>query len=1218
MVDAEFSINGAKLKAIVNAYRELVSGFVFHFTREDVSASVMDLDHSRMIDLHLTPYDYRCYVDEVLVRGDMGVLWGAVKGLKKAETVRVVVRDGKFYVGTVQPGVVVPEEELLEEERFKPPELVDAASLSVVVSDFRRVLKSVPADFVHVGFDIDAPEGHLLFSNVKHSILDLGPRQLTEWLLGMKGKTRVLYDRLLFTALFVMGLSELADIHLTTQDVATINYEEDEYTLRFYIAPKISGEEKITEILAKPRPVRTEIMQMTERTIKNVLKVVKAIDQVSPDGGLTIAPRGEGLILYWRNGYKGYLRVEPVYLERWDPPAERIAGLFYTSGLIRLLKDLETLRLFLEVFEGERRLVLVGVGPKVAPKELVADQTIAEVEIPDVRGVEIFMGPVDLLKRTVEDADVADDDYLVFLTTPYVIEAFGRNAVYYEATFELDDFKVMVEEDHVSISGDYFKPLARFFGLITDGFCVVGRSEERATDIYLACETALGSFRAIVPQEVYQIEAAEEAYRKRVAKPPTPPEVEKLPVAPLPKPEYLRIPYGIEDLVGARISYLEAILPDWKLVERLGPLNRPDERVSMHAHFTEISEDMAAHREAIMEALKKIHEVFRALPVEDVMSSAALEPFKEKTRPYVFILNREPPGKPTFEDVMLWYEKMSKPVERTALERVLVGEGFGYVATRDTIEKMMRVGKFVEHPIRGPGFLDVPPPPPVPPPPLPTSEEVRNRVLKLLKEVKRTTYPGIKDDIGEHFKVEGFERLRELGDKLATVVDEMVKEGIIRYYAGAYEMAVPPPKLLDPSKSETDEVRSVSRGPFRFVLLNNGTIRVASMGRFLTKEELSARPELLEETRGYFAKELETLGIKPPVAPPPKPPEIPLLPVEGVTPEWIEAVKKVSPAVKPSVAVGGAFDYSVHLDKWIDELGGLIPMSIHTFRRPPEVEAFLKRGEFEGWTWSAEDIKYEPSYVEAKRIWDKVYTRGELEALTRKAVDKVARVKGFPVRGTKADVINRILGVPVAPPTPPPTKAPPPRRPPPTRLSAEEVEEVWEQFVAYATAAAIVEPLAYRDRFIETIRTSPTVANAIERARRLVSKIQRELVPAPPLAPPVPPLMPAPEDVGEVYRRLGLPPGARVSETAFQTVWRAILRERDLVLPAGLIRSELDYLWREFADFLRRFDMDPERYRAEFEEVINPDLNLTGNLDQVMKKVHELTDSERWGPERWR
>ena len=112
-----FTFNGACLKAIVNAYRQLqLPEFVFHFTREDITTSVLGPSRVRMIQISLTPFDYRAHTDEAWVRGGMDLLWGAVKNLRKKDDVKVRVEDDKFYVGTVQPGAVVPAEEVFEED----------------------------------------------------------------------------------------------------------------------------------------------------------------------------------------------------------------------------------------------------------------------------------------------------------------------------------------------------------------------------------------------------------------------------------------------------------------------------------------------------------------------------------------------------------------------------------------------------------------------------------------------------------------------------------------------------------------------------------------------------------------------------------------------------------------------------------------------------------------------------------------------------------------------------------------------------------------------------------------------------------------------------------------------------------------------------------------------------------------------------------------------
>ncbi|MCK4300334.1 MAG: hypothetical protein KAX80_12410, partial [Planctomycetes bacterium] len=328
-----------------------------------------------------------------------------------------------------------------------------------------------------------------------------------------------------------------------------------------------------------------------------LFKAVKAIDYLTEYDVVTF-DTADGLGLFWEDGY---LKVPSNYLETWIPPPAPIQGGFNLKDLVKHLKGVEDLRLY---YDAENRLVLWGTGPTRAPGELTAIPSGVKVEVPTVEGKDIFRGPVDLLLRTVDDARAAEDEYLVFYTTPYEIEAFGRNAVYYEATFEFDDFQA-VEEDYIPIGGDAFGPLIGFFKNVPAPWCSVGKTLD--DHVYLSCETHIGELRAI--RTTYETKEAIEAYEERVKRPVAPPEAEKLPEAP--------------------------------------------------------------------------------------------------------------------------------PV-------------------------------------------------------------------------------------------------------------------------------APPLKLLDPAKAVTAEIRSLTRGPFRFVILNDGEISVASMGKFLSKEELEARPELLKEAQGYFLEELETLGIKPP------------------------------------------------------------------------------------------------------------------------------------------------------------------------------------------------------------------------------------------------------------------------------------------------------------------------------------------------------------------
>jgi len=521
---AGFTFDGGKLKAIVNAYRQLVDSFVFRFTREDVTACVMDPSRARMMQIVLTPYDYQAYADEAWVRGDMRLLWGAVKDLRADNEVRVSVRDGKLYVGTIQPGTVVPEDEILPEERFETPKLAEAGSLHVVVAGFKGILRSAPPDTGYVGLDIEERGGHLVLFDEKHSVIDL--REAYDWLLGTGGRAKQGYDLSSFVQLLVSGLSEAADIRVSREGPAIIEYAEADYTLRFFIAPLTGAVERMDEILATPRPSRTEILLMRDRGVKALLKAVKAIGYLSTYGEITVA-LAEELTLHWEGGC---LRISMAFLERYEP-VEPISGVFRIKDLVGHLKDVEDLRLYLDMIDGERRMVLWGTGLKVAPRELSALELKVKVEVPEVMGAGVFTGPVDLLRRTVEDAKVAEDAFLVFYTTPYEIEAFGRNAVYYEATFELDDFQA-VAENYVPIASDAFDYLIGFLRNVPAEWCTVGKTEEN--DIYLSCETDVGELRATKPQ--YRLEEAVRAYEERVKRPPAPPEVEELPVAPPPPP----------------------------------------------------------------------------------------------------------------------------------------------------------------------------------------------------------------------------------------------------------------------------------------------------------------------------------------------------------------------------------------------------------------------------------------------------------------------------------------------------------------------------------------------------------------------------------------------------------------------------------------------------------------------------------------------------------
>jgi len=197
------------------------------------------------------------------------------------------------------------------------------------------------------------------------------------------------------------------------------------------------------------------------------------------------------------------------------------------------------------------------------------------------------------------------------------------------------------------------------------------------------------------------------------------------------------------------------------------------------------------------------------------------------------------------------------------------------------------------------------------------------------------------------------------------------------------------------------------------------------------------------------------------------PPAFPVIPEEGITDEWLEAVKKFNPEVKPEVDVHTDFTYSVYLNKWIEQLKDDVPMGIMPLKTPPEVEEFLETGEFDGWKWRAEDITRPPEYLEAKGIWEATYSRADLEALKREEIDKIARIKGLSTAGRKEDVIDRIVG---APPAVPPA-APPPAPPPVPPLVSEP--STWEEF------EKIFDDLYARDFRVNTKLTASSAEESI-------------------------------------------------------------------------------------------------------------------------------------------
>jgi len=999
-----FEIDGALLKSVINAYRQVVADFVWKFHKGGVFVRAMDTGHYMLIEMNLTPSSFQWFTpEEIWVLGDIRFVWDSVKKLKKGERVTVEVRDDKsLWFGSIKVASFTEEKDVWADYKMEIPKVAFAANFTVLTKEFTRIVKNAyeqGADKVIIA--AHGPELTFMFLNTAPSRVDA---RYQPWLLNVYGDAESVYRLPQFSTLLFPDLAPGVRISLGSDLPCILEYTDAEFNIKLMNAPIIDTEE-YKKMLVAPKPERRLILRMEKDLCGDFLSSLKAVDRLISNPRYAATPKlapiyQMGLYAYWKtDAARGYVKFEYRSFDVFNDVGARLSAQFEPDALARFMRDVETLDLYLQQQEKVKNFVLVGRGPKIAEREMVLE-AVEDVDVPKIEAVSVVSGPNKLLLRTVEDAKVSGDLFLVFYTRMSDIVAFGENAVYYTATFELDDFKI-VEENQVPVAEDYFDPLIIFFRNVPSADSVVGRKDY---NIYLKTSGARMEMEALIPQTKEMVEEALKRYEERIKPKPPPPEVKPLVVAPAPE---------------------------------------------------EVFKELRARVSAVNEDYEKVALKFR-------------------------------------EEEEAFYKVEKKP----------------------KLEEVKRLIAF---------FTEIEP------------------KLDPLKE----RYEPLRTQLNELYGRAKLELMRE--------IDRVVKGEI------------------DPNLRNVDFFK----------------------GRIIY---------LLPQLR-RMERELEAVA-----PPPPAVPKLPKIPEEGITDEWLDEVRKISPEVKPEVSPQTDYTYMVLLNKYIEELKDTVPMGIMPAKTPPEVEEFLKTGTFDGWTWRPQDITYPPKYLEWKDIWFKKYSREELEKLKREQVDIIARVKGLSSAGTKEEVMSRILGIPVAKP-PPEVKPPKPPKPPPVRISPEELEGVWQEFLAYARTVGVKDAEMYRERFEERIRTAVSVAQAAERARRLVSQIQRELRPPPERVPAI-----LPEEMAEVYRRLKVPYGMPVSRATFETVWRAIQRER--IPPSGLISSELDYLWREFRDHLQRYGLDAERYRAEFDEAVDRTLNLDENTEAVMRRAREITEPLRKPPGR--
>jgi hypothetical protein len=542
---AGFTIEGGTLKALVSAYSAIQDEFCWLFTRTEMEARALDLHHVALIELRLFPMDYKSEVDRLWVFGSVEQLKKVARRFKKREEVRIEVReDNNFYVGPFKVGSVIMEEDVFEDFKPSPVKIRRDAGLKVVTADFRRIVKQAAEEKVrdywredayeNIGIKIEGREATILFFNKKVSRMDL--KGYEPWVLTIEGVGMSTFSLQLFASLLIWGLSETVDIGFQNEGVLQITYTGNDFSVNYWLAPKVDPETgkilpRFLEALAKPPMVRKQLWVLREEEIKLLEKTVRAIGDVCRAEKLNMGMTAEDLWLYWKEYDTGYFQAAHTRFWEWlPPPLERMSGVFNISSLATWLKDVEELTCFLEG-EPPEVMVLVGKGAKIAPKELRSEELVKELEVPEVRGVEVFTGQTSMLRDVFEDAMVAEEAFLVLVSTPFEIVAFGRDTVYYRATLPLDAFQT-IEEDYVPVNNWYFKGLRDFFRHFPAPLCTVGRLE---SNIFLTGENPLGTFRAVIMQTAEQAEEAVKAYEEMLKKPPTPTGVKPLP-PPIPIP----------------------------------------------------------------------------------------------------------------------------------------------------------------------------------------------------------------------------------------------------------------------------------------------------------------------------------------------------------------------------------------------------------------------------------------------------------------------------------------------------------------------------------------------------------------------------------------------------------------------------------------------------------------------------------------------------------
>jgi len=537
------SVEASWLRIFLRAY-SAIEQFMFYwlFTKEHIEGRALDPSRTRAIQFRIFPLEYHAEERKVgemwgvfstWVEGSIEGLVKAVKRYKVREMVSFEVRDDNtFWVGGVQIGNVIDVKNVPEDYLTPLVKVKADATLRVAVKDFRRIVDSVTGLKLErslVGFRIKGwEEAVMVFFEDEEKFTRVDIKRYEPWLLEIGGVAMSCY-RLDGFKNALVPLSDVVKITIMEKAPCSISYSGDFFDVEMILAP-YEAYDVIEKILAFKPPVRRPLFVLRKEEVEVSRDVIRAVDPLFRGAEVWFGVNPYDFWFYWSFYDKGYFKMSKGVFEEWHVDGS-YAGSFDLSVLSSWIRDVETLECWLED-ETAKAMVLIGKGEKIATKELRSEKLETKLEVPDVKSLEVFKGPKDILSEVFEDAVTAQDDFLVFISRPEEIKVIGQDAIYYRASLPLNGFKFL-EEDFVPVSDRFLKPLGDFLRMFP-GYVVSIGKPVTGFDIYVGGETAIGEFRALLAQTADEAERAILAYREEIKPPAIPkPEVAKpIPVAP--------------------------------------------------------------------------------------------------------------------------------------------------------------------------------------------------------------------------------------------------------------------------------------------------------------------------------------------------------------------------------------------------------------------------------------------------------------------------------------------------------------------------------------------------------------------------------------------------------------------------------------------------------------------------------------------------------------